>query len=134
MSRILRSVATQLGPAAREEPRASAVARMIALMVAAQAEGCDRVAVPAPALTTFFPRRFFEDQAEVDALFETAMLNPGRQPLFDRARALGIAFTPGCADNENGTHFNAQFLVDTAGRIVNRYRNVHLPSHHDHEP
>ncbi len=31
-------------------------------------------------------------------------------------------------------HFNTSILVDKAGRIVGKYRKVHLPGHAEHEP
>ena len=43
------------------------------------------VVFPELALTTFFPRWYFENQAEVDAFFERAMPGPETQPLFDAA-------------------------------------------------
>ncbi|MFZ7093068.1 N-carbamoyl-D-amino-acid hydrolase [Primorskyibacter sp. 2E233] len=134
MTRILRTAAAQLGPIARDEPRGSAVARMIALLEAADHKGCDLVAFPELALTTFFPRWFLEDQAEVDAFFETAMPNAATQPLFDRARELGMAFSFGYAELTGGSHYNTAIVVDKAGTIVNRYRKVHLPGHDDHQP
>lgn len=138
MSRIIRTAAAQLGAIARNEPRSSAVARMIALLEQAAADGADLVVFPELALTTFFPRWFMEDAAEVDAFFETRMPNDATAPLFARAKDLGVAFSFGYAEiaEEGGQrhHYNTAILVDKAGRIVNRYRKVHLPGHHDHEP
>jgi len=71
MSRTLTVAAAQLGPIARQESRSSAVARMIALMREAKAEGADLVIFPELAFTTFFPRWYTEDQAEIDSYFET---------------------------------------------------------------
>ena len=31
-------------------------------------------------------------------------------------------------------HFNTSILVDATGRIVGKYRKVHLPGHAEHEP
>ncbi|MHA1190531.1 MAG: nitrilase-related carbon-nitrogen hydrolase, partial [Alphaproteobacteria bacterium] len=70
MTRVLNVAAAQLGPIAREEPRSSAVARMCALMRQANDKGADLIVFPELALTTFFPRWFFEEQADVDAFFE----------------------------------------------------------------
>ncbi len=131
MARIPRTAAAQPGPIARDEPRASAVARMIALPNAAHAQGCDRVAFPERALTTFLPRWIFPDPAKVDARFETAMPNPATRPLFDRARDLGIAVSLGHADLTEASPFNTSILADKAGRIVNCDRRVHLPGHAD---
>src|SRR5690554_6096436 len=70
MTRKLIVGAAQLGPIARSETRTQVVARLIELMREAKARGCDVVAYPELALTTFFPRWFFEDQAEIDRWFE----------------------------------------------------------------
>ena len=65
MARIITVGAAQLGPIARSATRAQVVERMLALMGAAARHGCDVVAFPELALTTFFPRWYFESQADV---------------------------------------------------------------------
>ena len=138
MTRKLIVGAAQLGPIARSETRAQVVARLIELMREAKARGCDVVAYPELALTTFFPRWFFEDQAEIDRWFERAMPGPETRPLFDEAKKLGIGFYLGYAElvEQGGTprHFNTAILVDKSGAIVGKYRKVHLPGHREHEP
>ncbi|WP_163559320.1 N-carbamoyl-D-amino-acid hydrolase [Halomonas sp. NO4] len=137
MSRLLRIGAAQLGPIAREETRAQAVARMIELMHRAHSQGVELVVFPELALTTFFPRWFFEDQAELEAFFEREMPGPETQPLFDTARELGIGFYLGYAElawEEGRTrHFNTSILVDRSGAIVGKYRKMHLPGHREPE-
>ncbi|WP_431025335.1 N-carbamoyl-D-amino-acid hydrolase [Halomonas sp. H5] len=138
MSRKLMVGAAQLGPIARTESRSQAVARMVDLMHQAKGRGVQLVVFPELALTTFFPRWYFEDQAEVDAFFERELPGPETQPLFDAARELGIGFYLGYAElaQEDGRtrHFNTSILVDGSGRIVGKYRKVHLPGHDEHEP
>ena len=138
MSRTLVVGAAQLGPIARNETRAQVVARLIALMREAKARGCDVVAYPELALTTFFPRWYFEDQADIDPWFEREMPGPDTQPLFDEARRLGIGFYLGYAElarEADGLHrYNTAILVDQGGAIVGKYRKVHLPGHREHEP
>lgn len=134
--RNLHIAAAQLGPIARNEPRADVVARMIALLERAARRGADLVIYPELALTTFFPR-WFMPQDEVAQFFETAMPNAATQPLFDRARELGIAFSFGYAETfeENGKtrFFNTSIMVDRDGQIVGRYRKIHLPGHPENE-
>lgn len=92
MPRTLDLAAAQLGPIARDEGRASAVERLIALLREAKAHGCRLVVFPEMALTTFFPRWALQDRAEAEGYFEREMPGPDTGPLFDEARRLGIAF------------------------------------------
>jgi predicted amidohydrolase len=138
MTRTVVVGAAQLGPIARSEPRAAVVVRMIALLEKAAARGCDLVVYPEPALTTFFPRWFMPDWAEVDAFFETEMPNEATAPLFARAAALGLAVSFGYAEKTvvdgRVRRFNTAILTDRGGRIVHRYHEVHLPGHAENEP
>jgi len=138
MSRIVTIGAAQLGPIARADTRAQVVARMLVLLRQAKAHGCDLVVFPELALTTFFPRWYFEQQSEVDAFFEAQMPGPDTQPLFDAAREFGIGFYLGYAeltqDEGRTRRFNTSILVDRHARIVSRYRKIHLPGHREHEP
>jgi len=132
--RIVTVGAAQLGPIARTEPRASVVARLLALLRQAHARGCTLVVFPELALTTFFPRWLIEDAAELDAFFERTMPNPAVQPLFDEAKRLGIGFYLGYAElTPEGRRFNASIIVAADGRIVGKYRKVHLPGHAEFE-
>jgi predicted amidohydrolase len=57
------------------------------------------------------------------------------QPLFDEAERLGIGFCLGFAElTEDGHRFNSQVLVERDGRVVARYRKVHIPGHEGNEP
>jgi len=138
MPRIITVGAVQLGPIARNDTRSQVVQRMLALMHDAKSNGCDLVVFPELALTTFFPRWHFENQADIDAFFERAMPGPDTQPLFDAARTLGLGFYLGYAEmvEEGGQlrHFNTAITVDKRGDIVARYRKIHLPGHAEHEP
>lgn len=138
MSRIVTVGAAQMGPIARTESRAQAVERLIVLMRRAHSHGCDLVAFPECTLTAFFPHWFYERQSDIDAWFECEMPNVATQPLFDLARELSIGFYLGFAELaiEEGVtrHFNTSILVDRGGRIVGKYRKVHLPGHREHEP
>jgi predicted amidohydrolase len=120
----------QLGPIQKADSRESVVKRMIALLEKAAAQGCTLVVFPELALTTFFPRWYMEDQAEVDRWFEREMPNGATQPLFDRARALGIAISFGYAElTPEGRHFNTSIFTNRKAEIVAKYRKVHLPGH-----
>lgn len=135
MSRILTVAAAQMGPIARAETRSAAVTRMCDLMRQAAAAGADLVVYPELALTTFFPRWFMADQDEIDGFFERRMPGPEIRPLFDLAGELGVGFNFGYAElTEDGRHFNTAILVDRTGRILGKYRKVHLPGHAGNEP
>jgi predicted amidohydrolase len=138
MTRIVTLGAAQLGPIARAETRTQAVARLLALMRQADSHGCDLVVYPELALTTFFPRWHFERLEEIDVFFEREMPSKETQPLFDLGRELEVGFYFGYAELavEAGKtrRFNTSILVDKGGRIVGKYRKVHLPGHAEHEP
>lgn len=138
MARTIMVGAAQMGPIARDEPRSSAVARMVALMESAQQRGCDLIVFPELALTTFFPRWYEEDWNVVDRFFETHMPNEATQPLFEAARRLGVGFHLGyaelCVEDGIQHRFNTAIIVDKRGDIVGKYRKIHLPGHAEHEP
>ncbi len=138
MARTITVAGAQLGPIARGESRERVVARLLELMREAKARGGDIVVFPELALTTFFPRWWMEDEAELDSFYETSMPGPATQPLFDAARLWGIGFYLGYAEllRQGGTkrRFNTAILVDKAGAVVGKYRKVHLPGHGDNRP
>jgi N-carbamoyl-D-amino-acid hydrolase len=115
--------------------REVAVARMIDGLREASDRGARFVAFPELCLTTFFPRTWFENLSEVDRYFEPEMPNRAVAPLFDAAAAAGVAFTFGFAElasSPNGPQrFNTSVMVAPNGRIVGRYRKIHLPGHAD---
>ena len=124
------TAALQLGAIQKAESRAEVVARVIALLEQAHAAGATFAVFPELALTTFFPRWYMEDPAEVDTWFETAMPGPDTAPLFNRARELRMAMTFGYAERTpEGQHFNTSILTNREGEIIGKYRKVHLPGH-----
>ncbi len=133
--RNIRVGAAQLGPIQRAENRQSVVRRMLALLDEAAKQGCTLVVYPELALTTFFPRWYAEDRAEFDGWFETSMPNADVAPLFEKAAAHGIALSFGYAEKTpEGEHFNTSVLTDQAGRIIGKYRKIHLPGHVEFDP
>ena len=135
MARTIRVGAAQLGPIARNETRTQVVKRLLALLREAKSYNCQLVAYPELALTTFFPRWALEDEAELDSFYETEMPGPATQPLFDEAKRLGLGFSIGYAElileGNRKRRFNTSILVDGKGKIVGKYRKVHLPGHAD---
>ncbi|NDV87650.1 N-carbamoyl-D-amino-acid hydrolase [Aurantimonas aggregata] len=124
----------QMGPNQKADSRKMIVARMLALMEEAAGRGVELVVYPELALTTFFPRWYMENEAEVDAFFETEMPGPETAPLFERARELRMAISFGYAEKTpEGRHFNTSILTDRAGNIVGKYRKIHLPGHSEYD-
>ncbi len=138
MARIITVGAAQSGPISRGDTRAEVVARLIEQMREARSKGCNLVVFTECALTAFFPHWFMEDQDEIDAYFERETPSPATQPLFDEAARLRIAFHLGFAElavEAGATHrYNSSVLVGEDGRIIGKYRKIHLPGHDDHRP
>lgn len=139
MKRRLTIASAQLGAVNLADTRAAVVARLLDLLRQAAGRGARFVVFPELALTTFFPRWWNEDQAEVDErFFERQMPSPVTRPLFDEARKLGVGFYLGYAElvEEQGRtrRFNTAILVSPQGDIVGKYRKVHLPGHAEHKP
>ena len=135
MSRELVVAAAQMGPVARDATREEVVDRLLVLLRDGAGQGAQLVVFPELALTTFFPRYWIEDPAELDAFFETEMPGPATKVLFDEAVRLGVGFHLGYAElTPDGHHYNSAVLVERDGAVVGTYRKVHLPGHEEQEP
>lgn len=138
MPRCLAIAAAQMGPIARDESRSQVVGRMLTLLRDAHARGGELVLFPECAMTAFFPHWWHEDETELDSWYETELPSAVTQPLFDEAARLGIGFCLGYAELavEAGVkqRFNSSVLVGRDGKIIGKYRKMHLPGHADHRP
>jgi len=135
VSRVLRIGGGQMGPTHKADSRQAVVRRMLDLLDQAKAQKCDLVVYPELALTTFFPRWYMTESAEVDAWFEREMPSAATRPLFERAAENRIGLSFGYAElTADGHHFNTSILVDRDGKIVGKYRKVHLPGHSEFDP
>jgi predicted amidohydrolase len=124
-----------MGPIQKADSRQVVVRRMLDLLDRAKAEKCDLIVYPELALTTFFPRWYMTDKAEVDAWFEREMPNAATRPLFEQAAKYRIGLSFGYAElTPDGHHFNTCILVDRDGKLVGKYRKVHLPGHAEFDP
>jgi predicted amidohydrolase len=134
--RKIRIAAAQLGPIDLADDRPSVVLRLCALLREAHGLGAKLVVFPELALTTFFPRYWYDELSAIDAWFEREMPNAATEPLFALARELGVGFYLGYAElaSEGGaTHrYNTSILVGADGAIIGKYRKIHLPGHADH--
>jgi predicted amidohydrolase len=109
------------------------VARLLGLLRDAAAQGAELVVYPELALTTFFPRWDLDDD-ELLTFFERDMPNDATRPLFDEARRLGVGVHLGYAElTPDGHRYNSAIVVERDGRVVSRYRKVHLPGHEEPE-
>jgi predicted amidohydrolase len=104
-------------------------------MEEAHSTGCQLVVYPELALTTFFPRHWRDSTAEIDQWFEREMPSTYTRPLFEEAVRLQMSFYLGYAElaSEQGgaRHYNTSILVGPDGKVVGKYRKVHLPGHRD---
>lgn len=116
----------QMGPIQRSDNRASVIARQIEMLREAHARGARFVVFPELALTTFFPRWILSD-AEKQEFYEHQMPNAATQPLFDEAARLGVGFYIGFAEKDGDRYFNTAIITDQAGKIILKYRKIHLP-------
>ena len=137
MARKLGIAAAQLGAVNLADSREAVVRRLAELFREAIGRGARFVVFPELALTTFFPRYWMDDLAEVDRkFFEPSMPNAVVQPLFDLAKRHGVGFYLGYAEltGEEGRarRFNTSILVGPDGGIVGKYRKIHLPGHAAH--
>jgi len=136
MSRHLKIAAAQLGPLHRSDTRSAATRRLVNLLREAHGMGARLVVFPELAFTTFFPRWWMDDAAEVDRrYFEREMPGAETRALFEEAKKLGVGFYIGYAELTPDNHrYNSAILVGPDGRLVGKYRKVHLPGHADHKP
>ena len=139
MPRTLTAAVAQMGPVARNESRVQVVERLIVMLRQAHERCASLVVFPELALTTFFPRWVLDNREEIDSFFETEVPSNETRPLFDEAKNLGVGFHLGYAEKfigEDGeTHrFNTAIMIDDNGKIVGKYRKVHLPGHAEPQP
>ncbi|MEM8950667.1 MAG: N-carbamoyl-D-amino-acid hydrolase [Pseudomonadota bacterium] len=134
MSRRLNVACAQLGPIHLADDRPSVVKRLIEMLREAHGKGCRFVVFPELALTTFFPRYWYDSDEEADRFFEHEMPSTETKPLFEEAARLGLGFYLGYAEAAAGGRYNTSILVGPDGRILGKYRKVHLPGHADDRP
>ncbi|KAB2847371.1 MAG: N-carbamoyl-D-amino-acid hydrolase [Hyphomicrobiaceae bacterium] len=127
MPRIVRIAGAQTGPIQRAGRRSDTLERLIALLRRSAAKGAELVVFPELAFTTFFPRWTLEAD-ELGSYFERSMPNEAVEPLFSEAKRLGVGFYVGYAElTPEGRRFNSSIVVGGDGKILGKYRKVHLP-------
>ncbi|CAO2657166.1 Nn.00g032920.m01.CDS01 [Neocucurbitaria sp. VM-36] len=136
MPRVIRIAAAQVGAIHRSDTRQDTLARLVCLLDEASTKGAQVVLFPECTFTTFFPRYFFTDEAELESYFEhgDVVTSAKTKPLFDRAKELGVDVCIGFAEaTEEGEHYNTcVYYHAKSGSILSKYRKIHLPG--DVEP
>ena len=134
MSRRLKVSAAQLGPIHRADSRKSVVSRLVEMLKEADSRGSKFVVFPELALTTFFPRWWMEDQAEVDGYFEAQMPSPETLEAFIArvvsgafAEAIEQFYTPDSTMQENQSPPRVGRDANAANerRVLAKLRSVH---------
>ncbi len=122
MKRPITLAAAQLGPDTGD--RRVTVERMVNLIREAGAQDVDLLGFPEASLTPFFPGQVhLEDR---DRFFDEVP-SPLTEPLFQEARAQGVALVFGYAEREGSHRYNSALVVDSDGTILGKYRKVHIP-------
>jgi len=93
MKRPFPLAVAQLGPIHLRDSKAAVVARLIELLKEAQARHAHFVVFPELALTTFFPRYWMTDEAEIDRYFEASMPMPMCNRCLIWRANMALAFT-----------------------------------------
>ena len=127
MPRPITLAGAQLGPVHKTDSRKSVVKRLCELLRRAHDKGAHLAVFPELALTTFFPRWFMADQAEVDTWFETEMPSAETKPLFDLAAGLKVGFYLA-----GPFRIRAELSLATSGKTLFRGRQSGIPglAHH----
>lgn len=125
----------QMGPNHLDDNRTTIVQRLVAFLKEAKKRNARFVVFPELALTTFFPRYWMAEEEAQERFFERSLPGPETQLLFDTAKELEVGFYLGYAElTPEGQPFNTAVIVGTDGKIVGKYRKIHLPGHTDHKP
>ncbi|KAF2786840.1 carbon-nitrogen hydrolase [Melanomma pulvis-pyrius CBS 109.77] len=136
MPRTIRIAAAQVGAVHLNDTRQNTLQRLICLLEEASSKGAQVVLFPECTFTTFFPRHFISDEAELESFFEHGdiMTADNTRGLFDKAKELSIDICVGFAEATNdGEHYNTcVYYHAKTGSLLSKYRKVHLPG--DVEP
>lgn len=136
MPRTIRIAAAQVGAVHRTDSRSNTLKRLVRLLEEAASKGAQVVLFPECTFTTFFPRHFFTDDAELESFFEHGDITTtgNTRPIFDKAKEIGVDICIGFAEaTDDRSHYNScVYYHAKTGSILSRYRKIHLPG--DFEP
>ncbi|KAL1796192.1 hypothetical protein ACET3X_004732 [Alternaria dauci] len=138
MPRTIRVAAAQVGAVHRDANREATLDRLVDLLCEAVTQGAQVVLFPECTFTTFFPRHFFADEAELESFFEHGEVTIAKETraIFDKARDLEVDICIGFAEaTDAGNHYNTCIYYHAkSGSILSKYRKVHLPGDFDPFP
>ena len=83
---------------------------MFDLLVEATANGAVLIVFPELCFTTFFPRYYITDHAELEKFFEPDVPLSLMTDIFKLIRAEELIISFGYAEKENGTPYNTSFM------------------------
>jgi predicted amidohydrolase len=121
MARIVTIAAGQVGPV--PDDREKTVQLLMDQLDEAASEGVEVLSFTECCLTYFFPPTLDRDFNK----FFVECPSPLTDPLFAKAKALGMALVFPFAEKAGNGFYNAAVVADTDGRLLGRYRKVHLP-------
>lgn len=126
--RRIKVAAAQLGPIHRHTERKETVTRILHLLDDAAKQGATMVLFPELAFTTFFPRHLLSPE-ELDSFFLHGDLaeEPSLQAVINHAKVLQLDVCIGFAEHTTGNQYFNSCVYASNGRIVSKYRKVHLP-------
>lgn len=131
MTRFLTLASCQTGPIQRSANRGEVIQRLVHLLERAAAMGAELAVFPEMALTTFFPRWYFEKDSEIEGFYEATFPDATTQPLLDAAKKLRIGFALGYSEialeGDKKRRFNTMALVGNQGELIGKYRKMHIP-------
>jgi beta-ureidopropionase len=120
MSRPAKVAAAQLGPSGTKEENAT---RMRGLVDRAAEAGAHVVAFPELSLTPYFP---IKNERGYEQYFEPVN-NPYLVSVLEHAGRRGIASVIPFAERDGIQLFNSCVVADSAGKVLGRYRKIHIP-------
>jgi len=128
MTRILKVAAAQVGRIDRNTPRPEILSRLIALLEQASSQQVTLIVFPETTLTSFFPRYFIEDDAELAEYFEKESPEDGIascesvKEFFEKAKELEIDVVIGYGEaTPEGKRYNTASYV-SKGKTIGKYR------------
>ncbi|KAI5474758.1 N-carbamoyl-D-amino acid hydrolase [Pseudohyphozyma bogoriensis] len=134
MARILRVAAVQVGRVDRGTPTEQVLARLNALLDKAAANKVKLAVFPETTFSTFFPRYYITNEAELSSYFlkepSTGISHADAvASFFAKAKSLGIDVVIGYGEETpEGERYNtASYVSAHTGTTVGKYRKIHLP-------